>query len=469
MPTTLLFKTPFTLLIVLAISYLLSPLFTLKFGPLGYNDARVIEIALLSIGLLFFLIRRQFNQIQVAPITSYFLCAFFICAWLSSIAATYFSAALQEIGLYAAIIMAIWVCRYEIMLLDNDSRERLLAGLTFVLVLIYAIQFSIFYTQIVYPQTQAIKIEFPNFQNIRSFNQLQALLIPLALWTIHWCKPISRNAFYVFIGVLGLWWAMLFYSNGRGVLLSLIVSFIIIVYLYKKQTQAFIKPLLISFGLGLLIYFMAFYVGAEINVSYVDRIQQTHSGGRSELWLNTLMLLKEYWLLGIGPQHFPLASLNLGHAHNMALNTAVELGVAALVCIATVIVIGLSGVYKSSKSLMHIAVLCSLVCALIYSNLTAMGLTPASQLMMILVCSFALATTPLKAHNGSRFIAKTLPLGLFILASTSLTISFQNVIKTPTELYINGKNNPRFWLNGHYYHQKNTLQEIQKKSQSQQK
>ena len=80
MPITLLLKTPFTLLIVIALSYLLSPLFRLKFGPLGYNDARVIEIALLSIGLLFFLIRRQLNQIQIAPLISYFLYAFFVFA-----------------------------------------------------------------------------------------------------------------------------------------------------------------------------------------------------------------------------------------------------------------------------------------------------------------------------------------------------------------------------------------------------
>jgi O-antigen ligase len=468
MPITLLLKTPFTLLIVIALSYLLSPLFTLKFGPLGYNDARVIEIALLSIGLLFFLIRRQLNQIQIAPLTSYFLCAFFVFAWVSSIAATYFSAALQEIGLYAAIIIAIWVCRNEVRLLDNDNRERLLAGLTLLLLLIYAVQFCIYYVQIIYPTTEVIKIKLPNFQNIRSFNQLQAWLIPLAIWAIHWCKPYSRSAYYFFIGALGLWWAMLFYSSGRGVLLSLIIGFILIAYLYKNQTHIFIKPLLISFSIGVFIYVMAFYVGAEINVSYVDRIQQVHSGGRVELWFNTLVLLKDYWLFGIGPQHFPLVSLDLGHAHNMALNTAIELGIPALICIAIVIITGLWLIYKNSKSAMHIAVLCSVGTALIYSNLTAMGLTPVSQLIMILVCGFALAEPPINlSSNSSGLIAKSLPLGLFILAFAGSYISIQNVIKTPTELYINGYNNPRFWLNGHFYHQKNTLREIQQKSQMQ--
>jgi O-antigen ligase len=299
--------------------------------------------------------------------------------------------------------------------------------------------------------------------------------MPVAAWAIYYLSSRNRLYYQVAFAMLALWWVMLFYSNGRGILLSLTCSGVALFFLCPQERIRILRPLLTTFLLGVGLYLLLFLgipklillitgEGSSLSTLYSDRLQQAHSGGRNQLWQDSLALLQQYPWLGIGPQHFPAALEGLGSPHNMALAIAVELGVPALLLLAFILAKNLVSSYQhyrqshaSPLGSLQASLLTAAVCALIYSNLTGIALTPVSQLLMVLICGLLLGLKlGLKQQptvaSGSQKIWLLLCGLLVTLWAGSLWISVGNLMATETELYVPGLNQPRFWLNGHYYH-----------------
>lgn len=462
-------QAPLTLLLGLALAYIFSPLFQFHFGPLGYNDARVIELAVIALASLGF-IYHQFvkGHLQPSAMTWYWL-AFFGLAWLSLNRAPYFEAGLQELGLYAGLLLAVWVIAHEVKQLSNQQIQMLTACVVLAVITIYAMQFLVYYLgQLLLQDTLSGRILLPNFQNPRSFNHTQAWLIPVAAWAMYYLANRNRLYYQVAIVMVALWWVMLFYSNGRGILLALVSSSIALVILCPQERQKIIRALVITFLLGIGFYLLLFWgipklimlitgEGSSLKTLYSDRLQQVHSGGRGQLWQASLTLLQQSPWLGIGPQHFPAAIQGLGSPHNMALATAVELGIPALVLLCFILIKNLVSnyqQYRQEPNSLLAALVTAAACALIYSNLTGIALTPVSQLLMVFICGLMLGlqqahTTQTPAANKVWLLFCGL---LLVLWASSLWLSAGNLIATDISLYVPGTNQPRFWLNGHYYH-----------------
>ncbi|BFM16961.1 O-antigen ligase family protein [Maricurvus nonylphenolicus] len=462
-------QAPLTLLLGLALAYIFSPLFQFHFGPLGYNDARVIEIAVISVASLGFIYHLFFKRHLLSSTMSWYWLGLFGLAWLSLNQAPYFQAGLQELGLYAGLLMAIWVVAHETRQLSNKQIQALTTVLVLAVVTIYAMQFLVYYLgQLLLQDTMSSKVLLPNFQNPRSFNHSQAWLMPVAAWAIYYLSSRNRLYYQVALVMVALWWVMLFYSNGRGILLSLMSSGVALYVLCPQERKRILRPLLGTLLLGIGLYLLLFLgipklitlitgEGSSLSTLYSDRLQQTHSGGRSELWQASLALLQQYPWLGIGPQHFPAALEGLGSPHNMALATAVELGVPALLLLAFILAKNLLSSYQQYRqgpTPLQASLLTAAVCALIYSNLTGIALTPVSQLLMVLICGLLLGlkqqhstTTP-----GNQKVWLLFCSLLVVLWASSLWLSVGNLMATDTSLYVPGQNQPRFWLNGHYYY-----------------
>lgn len=474
-PQLYLRKTPLTLTLGLALCYIFSPLFQFSFGPLGYNDARVIELAIMALALLLFVIRAGWRQsIQPVPISIWLWLGFFTLGWLSVSQAQYFQPALQELGLYAGLLLTLYVIAHELSQLSLKQRQALLATITISIIAIYAMQFLVYYLSQLLLSDQGMggKIRLPNFQNQRSFNHTQAWLIPIACWAICWLTPRKRLYAVTATLLLSLWWVILFYSNGRGILLSLVLASVLGWIFFRPNISPLLKPLLLSAGLGIGIYLLLFWAlpellvlfnvndAGELSRFYGERLQQAHSGGRTELWQASLGLIADHPWLGIGPQHFPYHAEKLGSPHNMALATMVELGIPALLCLALLIIVGfwralmylrqeITPSLEATPSL-QAGLLLSCASVLIYSNLTGIGLTPVSQLLMVLIVGALMAYTGITTPQTK--LNQVLWAILVALTCAALWICWQDLTSANYQLYVPGLNEPRFWLNGHYYH-----------------
>ncbi len=465
-PQLYLRKTPLTLTLGLALCYIFSPLFQFSFGPLGYNDARVIELGIIALALFLFVLRTGWTHtIQPNPLSSWLWLGFFTLGWLSVSQAQYFQPALQELGLYAGLLLTLYVIAHELSQLSVKQRQALLAIIVISIIAIYAMQFLVYYLSQLLLSEQGMggKIQLPNFQNQRSFNHTQAWLMPIACWAICWLTPRKRLYAITATLLLSLWWVILFYSNGRGILLSLVLASALGWIFFRPAVSPLLKPLLLSAGIGIGIYLLLFWVlpellvifnvndAGELSRFYGERLQQTHSGGRTELWQTSLALITDHPWLGIGPQHFPYHVDKLGSPHNMAMAAMVELGIPSLLCLVLLIAVGLwQATRQGVKPSLLAGSLLSCTSVLIYSNLTGIGLTPVSQLLMLLIVGALMACT--STTTAQTKLNQVLWLILVVLACAALWISWQDLTSANYQLYVPGQNDPRFWLNGHYYH-----------------
>ncbi len=134
-------------------------------------------------------------------------------------------------------------------------------------------------------------------------------------------------------------------SFTRGVWLSFGIS-IVIMSIYYIRKKSFIK----SFGLILLIltivtvvllpihggflYQRALSIGGDISAGL--EFEDSAGSGRMYIWKETMKLLPDHWVLGVGPDNLIYEGISLNSsepidkAHNIYLETAVTMGIPAL-------------------------------------------------------------------------------------------------------------------------------------------
>ena len=185
----------------------------------------------------------------------------------------------------------------------------------------------------------------PNFYNRRSFNQIQVWLLPAFFWLCCQSSGRSQALKIICYGLTALWWVMLFFSHGRGIGVAMLISTVGIALLFRNQARALLKPALITFVLGIILYslmFMAppYLLAGDSTNSYLRRIESMQSGGRLQLWASAWDIFLQHPLFGGGPQHFSFFEGKFGHAHNMTLNYLAELGLIGTVSIVLLVING---------------------------------------------------------------------------------------------------------------------------------
>lgn len=165
-----------------------------------------------------------------------------------------------------------------------------------------------------------------HFSNIRFLNHLQVLFFPFMLaLSIEADHRLIRNSASV-ISILTIS-ILLFLSARAGLGCLCIAAFI--VFAFSRNYRVHAKQFFWIFLTGLVFYLIflkgfPYWLGGELAPVHVNLT----SSGRWDLWLESLELLNDNWLFGVGALHYSLvSSYNFGHPHNLLLQIGLEYGV----------------------------------------------------------------------------------------------------------------------------------------------
>jgi len=157
------------------------------------------------------------------------------------------------------------------------------------------------------------------------------MILPFALLSLLYAENNLKKILW-WVTLLGIF-AGIFVTQSRGIYLTTLLT---LLYIYWKDPRVlkvimpivvlalFIVPTLILYRLAIL-----FGVGQEVDWSSVGRIQ---------IWVNSIILLPKYYLLGMGidsfryvyPINFPMAIVRAEHPHNIYLRWLFEYGMAGV-------------------------------------------------------------------------------------------------------------------------------------------
>ncbi len=466
------------ILILVFFVYCFSPYFAYWIDGAGWGDKRVLQLALMGLaGCLAMVVPRYRSVILIAfsstqPLMRYGFSTFVLLALATCVTAAYPMRSLQELGLIAGmglVGLCVWV---ELKTVGLEMLHRCMS-VAFLLASLGLIGLFLSYYLVFVQDPHNLHLSamtrwVPHFGNPRAFNHVQVWVIPLMSWCLieHWRR--SSNMLWL-IGItmaLSFWWSLVFFTLGRGVFWSLLFGVIATGIICYRRARFLALPVVCAV-LGIMLYMLMFVAVplltyGDVGVSYVDRISDINDSGRFRLWALATSAVIENPILGIGGQHYAMQSNTFGSAHNMWLNWAAEQGLPSLIllvlgCIAAARkMVSIHG--DDSISPLHMFLMWQFITALLYSCLTALWITPLSQVLMagsLALCTstFAPSRSAGIPTSGGLLLAAPLLTAVLIMAVASIVISVVDLNTMRESLAIDGLNYPRFWLNGHFFHQ----------------
>lgn len=310
------------------------------------------------------------------------------------------------------------------------------------------------------------------FMNVRFFNQLQVMLLPLLCLSfyIEQLKKYKRAAMLVF----GVLWLILLQSEARGAVLALLVAAVVVYrFLPASLGKAFIRPIMKAVAFGTLLWLVLIIIIPLFIFDSPIWQLRTNSSGRIDMWIYILHAIPERIGLGYGPMSFAWAEarpLPNAHPHNALMQFLYEFGVVAFILATSWSLITLWSILKrltllrekvGEKPSEHLAVkpqnctnknigksldtdvtdimLVFALCALwIYAMFDGVIVMPLSQALLVALLALNCR------HYQSRVI--TLPLkvalvAILITCGALLIVSLGDTALNP-QLY------PRLWLTG---------------------
>ena len=230
------------------------------------------------------------------------------------------------------------------------------------------------------------------FMNVRFFNQLQSMLMPILClaFLAENLKPYRNWA----VAAFGFMWLILLQSEARGTVLALISSAIAVLYFLPKASRQFLlKPLLAALALGTVLWLLLIVL-LPLLIFNEDIWQfRIGSSGRIEMWLYILHEIPKRPLVGFGPMGFawgegrPLLS---AHPHNSLMQFLYEYGVVVFGTVVLWLGYHLQRLFKTVKAAAesHQIIICfSLVSGFIYSLFCGVIVMPLAQMVLTLLVS----------------------------------------------------------------------------------
>jgi len=284
---------------------------------------------------------------------------------------------------------------------------------------------------------------YVGFINVRFFNQVQIFILPLLLLLL---KNKHINKLIVFSIALNL--LLMFIGHARGALLSwgVLLCFIIL------SNSSLKKQAITSIYISVFSYLLFLYLNSLTSSGIT--VLKTTSGGRYELWFNTLSTLNwSHFIIGNGPGIFEGTINNsrpFGHPHNSLIEVLIEWGGLALLAIACLILNTLKHTYEylktHKKDTLTSVIFYSWLAGIIYSLFSGVHVMPVSQTLLFVTWGILLG----RINNGCSFKFtknKNIKMMLCILAITLFTMYLFLCFKSyyiidPDKGYISGS---KFW------------------------
>lgn len=283
------------------------------------------------------------------------------------------------------------------------------------------------------------------YVNVRFFNQLQVMLVPVLM------LPFTNESMTKFrsisLFVLSLHWMILFQTEARGAILSLLSAFFLLIYflpLNSRKELIYIVLKSIAFGF---IFWLIFIICIPSWIMDGANFQlKTGSSGRIDMWLYVLDSIPERLWFGFGPMSFiwaadrPLAN---AHPHNSIIQILYEYGliicIALTFCIAAHVIKNLA-LLKTAVNHSSIIINFAVLSGLIYSLFSGVFVMPLSQLVFVFLIAVQMQYVELKYFTPSRFA--------ILIAIAAVFIFFCGVLGSyKSSIYLDERI-PRMWLYG---------------------
>jgi hypothetical protein len=411
-----------------------------------YDVKRFLVIGFIwfaSLGLYFV---KDIEFLQLSIITKFSFTVFLVLAVCSTLTSQHVFWSMLEMVNIGLLMVAFYILASSMRAVSQDS--------LFIGVYVSALLFSVFtFTRYIlflifsYFDAQSFDIHglMNGYANIRFFNQLQVMIVPL-LFISFFSQKLAKFR-RVSIVVLALHWMVLLQTEARGAMLSLILAMSLMLYFLSADTRnKLVISMLQSVLIGICLW-LIFIIAIPYWLMDSSNFQiRTGSSGRMDLWLYILKSIPERPWLGFGPMSFTWAEgrpLPNAHPHNSVMQLLYEYGVISCIALVT------WAVSRVCTRLVHlkkvtdyssIPVTYAVLSALIYSLASGVVVMPMAQLVLIFLVAMQVQyDTPNFYKIGPLF---RMVLFLAVAAATFVLLAtYKN-----EELLLPFV--PRIWING---------------------
>jgi len=374
-------------------------------GP--YNEKRALQIGVFFVvgGVLVssrFARQYWLRTVQYLPVIARWGLVLVLVGGISSIlqAPTPLYASV-EVGHFLLLFVTAGIVAAAVRRAPRQTERRLL-GAVGLGVMLYAVFFGVGYGM--HLTLNEIKL-WPeggtNYVNIRNFNHYQTWTLPLLgglLLAIPQKNKVARGGV---LGLIALWWALVFASNVRGTIVAMGVAAVGVGFLFRQHAKSWLFAQAAGLLAGLLMYYLLFSAGGSPPV-----VEKFSEGGtyskRLQLWRRSLEMAWAHPWLGAGPMHFawpPYRFATAGSPHNALLQWVAEWGLPSAGIMSGLAVWGgwrwmlqeQRAADKASKSAngVRVALVAAVLAAAAHAMVSGLLVTPISQLFIALVGGWA--------------------------------------------------------------------------------
>jgi hypothetical protein len=447
----------------------------------GYNQQRILEIAVLCLAGALAVVRRRPALQRLFPgAAGIFLAAFFVLGLLGSLTAFSSRFAVFEVAsLFLLYLFATQV--------GDDIAQRGTAALRAVLqalaviVVLYSVQFVVAYVGALCFGNRLTLDDFtPGFSNYRLFNHVQTPTLPL-LVLLCCLTPRTTPLRRLWSGIAAYWWMALFATSGRGTMIGIAAGCVIAAVVLRRGAHPYLRTAAWTAMLGLVAYVVFLIAipaltGTQGIGAFSDVVQRTAvdpASGRMLLWHRAAELVAGHPWLGVGPMHFAHNASDLGigaHPHDWILQVASEWGVPALGCLSLAIALALRTLLRTGKRIAsadndNAAVFAGLsvaaVAILVDGLVSGLFVMPQSQLAVALYLGCAIGWARSCAPPATDVVRPGFPFGgilLVLLAMAAMALVWPDMLARSThqplkadEAALNsGVRCPRLWDTGYF-------------------
>lgn len=475
-------KYSFLIILLLVGAYLsLTPSLHFSYIPGSelYNEKRQLQIVLLLFLSIFLLISKKYTSEALALFSSipYYIRLLLVLFAGIGIVASLFSEfpvwAFLEVGhlflLFAGMVLVGGIVSV------NKNTIGIIKFIVLLTVSLYLLRVGISYGLHLagdYPlwPGDRFTVGMFGFSNLRFFNQIQTFTLPL-LTVFVWMEGMKENQIqkWGLFMLTSLWWMLVFASSAMGAFVSVIVSFLVLLFFFDlKRIKTIIKVQVFSLIAASACYFLFF----NLIPARGDGGQIIASSGtkRLDVWSDLIVKNLENPLFGYGPMHYSIVNDMISfpaHPHNWFLQFSYEWGIAGGLILGFVIFIGLyKAITKSSENFkknekesldltfLEFGLVWALFAAVTHGLISGIFVMPMSQIWLMLTGGVLLGIM-LKPDNDVVSRKNRVILRLFILGSfIGLGYWFfaydleEQKVKFRESQYTSNKISPRYWHQG---------------------
>ena len=386
---------------------ILVPTFSLfpQIGP--YNEKRALQIGVFCAVVGVLLSSRSIRQrwllaVRHLPFTARWgFGLVLVVGVISALNAPASFYACVEVGHFLLLFVAAGTIAAAVRRAPRQTERRILGALALSAVL-YAVFFSVGYgMHLTYEEIRLWPEGGTNYVNIRNFNHYQTWTLPLLGGLLLAVPQKQKAARGGVLGLIALWWALVFASNVRGTIVAMAVAAVGVGLLFRWHAKSWLFAQAAGLLAGLLLYYLLFSAGEGPPV--VEKFSEGRQySKRLQLWWTSLEMAWAHPWLGAGPMHFawpPYRFATAGSPHNALLQWMAEWGLPSAGIMSGLAVWGgwrwmrqekrAANMASETANGIRVALVAAVLAAAAHAMVSGLLVTPISQIFIALVGGWA--------------------------------------------------------------------------------